>query len=49
VDRDLGRLYAATGRLTLARAALHDAELTFAALGAVGDAETTRRELREID
>jgi len=48
VDRDLGRLYAATGRLAQALAALRDAELAFAALGAVGDAATTRRELAEL-
>jgi len=49
VGRDLGRLYAETGRVDRARKALGDAAQTFSDLGATADAETTRRELVALD
>lgn len=48
VDRDLGRLYAETGRLGEAESALRDAALAFAELGAAADADTTQRELAAL-
>jgi tetratricopeptide (TPR) repeat protein len=45
IARDLGRLYAETGRPTLARSALREAVQVFGDLGAVSEAHTTRREL----
>jgi tetratricopeptide (TPR) repeat protein len=48
VDRDLGRLYAATGRREQAEIALDHAMRTFAGLGAVLDAESTERELASL-
>jgi tetratricopeptide (TPR) repeat protein len=44
VLRELGRLYAETGRAAEGRALLHEAAQTFAGLGARGDAEATERE-----
>jgi tetratricopeptide (TPR) repeat protein len=49
VGRDLGRVYAETGRVELARKSLGDATQTFSDLGATADAETTRRELAALD
>lgn len=48
IDRDLGRLYAETGRMADARAALHEAAAAFTALGALADADKTRRELTAL-
>jgi hypothetical protein len=49
VGRDLGRLYAETGRVDRARKTLDDAAQTFSDLGATADAEATRRELFALD
>ena len=43
--RDLGRLYAETGRPVLARSALREAVQAFGDLGAVSEAQATRLEL----
>ena len=48
VDRDLGRLYASTGRPVLAEASLRQAMRTFVGLGAALDAESTLRELAAL-
>jgi tetratricopeptide (TPR) repeat protein len=48
VGRDLGRVYAETGRVDQARKALRDAAQTFAELGATADADATRRELSAL-
>jgi tetratricopeptide (TPR) repeat protein len=45
IARDLGRLYAETGRPTLARHALREAVQAFGDLGAVSEAQATRLEL----
>jgi hypothetical protein len=46
--RDLGRLYAETGRPALARIALREAVQVFGELGAVSDAQATRLELERL-
>lgn len=48
VSRDLGRLYAETGRVDQATAAFLEAAVTFARLGATADAAGTRRELAQF-
>jgi tetratricopeptide (TPR) repeat protein len=48
VDRDLGRLYAETGRLDEAEISLDHAVRTFAELGAALDADSTGRELASL-
>jgi tetratricopeptide (TPR) repeat protein len=48
VARDLGRLYAQLGRMADARAAFQDAVMTFAELGATGDANITASELTRL-
>jgi tetratricopeptide (TPR) repeat protein len=45
IARDLGRLYAETGRRTLARIAFREAVQVYGDLGAVSDAHATRLEL----
>lgn len=45
MGRDLGRLYAETGRTEQAALALQEAAVTFLGLGATADAAATRREL----
>jgi tetratricopeptide (TPR) repeat protein len=49
VGRDLGRVYAETGRVDQARKALGDAAETFSDVGAMADAEATREELAALD
>ena len=46
--RDLGRLYAETGRVKDAHSALREALETFEALGATADAEATEREMAQL-
>jgi tetratricopeptide (TPR) repeat protein len=46
--RDLGRLYAETGRLKEAHDALREAATEFAGLGATADAEATAREMAKL-
>jgi tetratricopeptide (TPR) repeat protein len=48
VGRDLGRLYAETGRVEQSRLALQEAASTFATLGATADAAAVRRELAAL-
>lgn len=48
IARDLGRLYAQTGRPTRARRALREAVDAFGQLGALGDARATRLELEAL-
>ena len=48
VARDLGRLYAETGRLPQAHASLQEAMRGFAGLGAMADVEATERELAAL-
>jgi len=48
VGRDLGRVYAGTGRVDEARRDLRDAAQTFAELGATADAGATRQELARL-
>ena len=46
--RDLGRLYAETGRVKEAQAALREAAQAFEGLGATGEAEVTGREMARV-
>ena len=48
IARDLGRLYAQTGRPTQARSALREAVEAFGDLGAMGEARATRLELETL-
>jgi tetratricopeptide (TPR) repeat protein len=48
-ERDLGRLYAQTGRPAQARSAFREAVLAFEGLGATSEAAATRRELALLD
>ncbi len=48
IARDLGRLYAQTGRPTQARSALREAVEAFGDLGAMGEARATRHELETL-
>jgi tetratricopeptide (TPR) repeat protein len=48
IARDLGRLYAETGRLALARIALREAVQVFGDLGAVSEAQATKLELERL-
>jgi len=48
IARDLGRLYAETGRPALARSALREAVEAFGDLGALGEARATRLELETL-
>jgi tetratricopeptide (TPR) repeat protein len=48
-ERDLGRLYAETGRLAQSRSAFGEAVLAFEEIGATAEAAATRRELGLLD
>jgi tetratricopeptide (TPR) repeat protein len=48
VTRDLGRLYAETGRVKEAHATLREAAQAFEELGAAADAATTEREMAQL-
>ena len=48
IARDLGRLYAQTGRPALARRALRESVDAFGDLGAMGEARATRLELETL-
>jgi nucleoside-diphosphate-sugar epimerase len=48
IARDLGRLYAETGRPAQARSALREAVEAFGDLGALGEARATRLELETL-